>query len=272
MKNSRKFNWMTADSQDETTMTAAKKAKEMGKWTHEAETRFVEMWQQYPVLYDVTSKDYHDRVKKEKCWQEIAVDLELPVAELQLKAASSTDPITEKIPKYQKQMMTKCQRPWRRTMRTKKVRMRYPAPSEPSTNPTLPLVVQEQSSRGTARNKARATKGKACDLEAEKVEILRAVSQTMLGTRQDVGGIRSAKDSKYDTKRVCIHHCIIVIAQPFVDSCCYDNMRRDRCCRDAAEKGSKLDVAAAASKRPVKQKSSVTDAATNHDSQQQSSS
>ncbi|KAK0137743.1 hypothetical protein N1851_026047 [Merluccius polli] len=71
-----------------TTMTAAKKAKEMGRWTHEAETRFVEMWQQYPVLYDVTSKDYHDRVKKEKCWQEIAVDLELPVAELQLKAAS----------------------------------------------------------------------------------------------------------------------------------------------------------------------------------------
>ncbi|KAK0150877.1 hypothetical protein N1851_007999 [Merluccius polli] len=59
-------------------------------------------------------------------------------------------------------------------------------PSEPSTNPTLPLVVQEQSSRGTARNKARTTKGKACDLEAEKVEILRAVSQTMLGTRQDV--------------------------------------------------------------------------------------
>ncbi|CAL8360015.1 unnamed protein product [Merluccius merluccius] len=40
---------------------------------------------------------------------------------------------------------------------------------------------------------------------------------------------------------------------------------------DTAEKGSKLDVAAAASKRPVKQKSSVTDAATDHDSQQQSS-
>ncbi len=36
------------------------------------EESFVELWQQYACLYDVSSRDYHDRIKKDKCWRSIA--------------------------------------------------------------------------------------------------------------------------------------------------------------------------------------------------------
>lgn len=54
------------------------------------------------------------------------------------------------------------------------------SPANPA-DPSPPLPVQEH--RGQKR---KATKGKACDLEAEKVEILRTVSQSMIGSKQDV--------------------------------------------------------------------------------------
>ncbi len=39
---------------------------------------FVELWQQMPCLHDVTSSSYHDLVKKDLAWKEIAVELQLP--------------------------------------------------------------------------------------------------------------------------------------------------------------------------------------------------
>lgn len=34
------------------------------RWTSETEERFVEQWQQYPCLFDVSSREYHDQLKK----------------------------------------------------------------------------------------------------------------------------------------------------------------------------------------------------------------
>ena len=42
------------------------------------ETTVVEMWQQRPCIFDVSSKDFHDRVKRDKAWREIADTLDLP--------------------------------------------------------------------------------------------------------------------------------------------------------------------------------------------------
>ncbi|XP_048054368.1 uncharacterized protein LOC125273144 [Megalobrama amblycephala] len=68
----------------------AKRKRDDGaaRWTYELEEKFVELWQQYGCLYDVTARDYHDRLKKEKCWRTIAEALKQPVGEVQTKAAS----------------------------------------------------------------------------------------------------------------------------------------------------------------------------------------
>ncbi|KAL2092942.1 hypothetical protein ACEWY4_010254 [Coilia grayii] len=69
---------------------AAKRPRERARWTHELETRFVEMWQQYPSLYDVSAREYHDRAKKEKCWQDIALALGLPDLSFKMLRLSTT--------------------------------------------------------------------------------------------------------------------------------------------------------------------------------------
>ena len=48
------------------------------KWSNTMETTLVEMWQQRPCIFDVSSKDFHDRVKRDKAWREIADTLDLP--------------------------------------------------------------------------------------------------------------------------------------------------------------------------------------------------
>ncbi|ROI15086.1 hypothetical protein DPX16_15527 [Anabarilius grahami] len=58
----------------------AKRKRDDGaaRWNYEMEEKFVELWQQYSCLYDVSSRDYHDRLKKEKCWRTIAEALQQP--------------------------------------------------------------------------------------------------------------------------------------------------------------------------------------------------
>ncbi|XP_077052052.1 uncharacterized protein LOC143747045 [Siphateles boraxobius] len=68
----------------------AKRKRDDGatRWSYEMEERFVELWQQYSCLYDVSSREYHDRIQKEKCWRTIAETLQQPTGEVQTKAAS----------------------------------------------------------------------------------------------------------------------------------------------------------------------------------------
>ncbi|XP_076862889.1 uncharacterized protein LOC143514949 [Brachyhypopomus gauderio] len=58
------------------------------RWTSVLEDKFVELWQQYPCLFDIASREYHDRVRKERSWRDIAEAIQLPVGEVQTKAAS----------------------------------------------------------------------------------------------------------------------------------------------------------------------------------------
>ncbi|KAL2088611.1 hypothetical protein ACEWY4_015510 [Coilia grayii] len=173
------------------------------------------MWQQYPSLYDVSAREYHDRAKKEKCWQDIALALGQPVVDLQTKAASlrtqygkllrpkpSGTGYSVSTPRQQwierslgflRPFMT--HRASQTTLNLDDDQMsevieddeepeaEEPSePSESSTNPSPPLPVQEHRGR---KGKATKQKAKACDLEAEKVEILRAVSQSMIASKED---------------------------------------------------------------------------------------
>lgn len=36
------------------------------RWDNEREEKFSELWQQYPCLFDISSEDYQDPVKKDK--------------------------------------------------------------------------------------------------------------------------------------------------------------------------------------------------------------
>ncbi|CAM4674260.1 unnamed protein product [Leuciscus chuanchicus] len=52
------------------------------------EERMLEMWQQYECLFNVSSKEYHNRSDKEKSWGEIASDLNVPVEEVKTRATT----------------------------------------------------------------------------------------------------------------------------------------------------------------------------------------
>ncbi|CAI5660123.1 unnamed protein product [Oreochromis niloticus] len=57
-------------------------------WTQAMEAQLVELWQAHPSLFDVASKDYHDRNKRDRSWMEIAAQLQLPVNEVKTRVAS----------------------------------------------------------------------------------------------------------------------------------------------------------------------------------------
>lgn len=42
------------------------------QWTSEMEERLVELWQEHECIYNVSSKNYHNRFEKENCWIVIA--------------------------------------------------------------------------------------------------------------------------------------------------------------------------------------------------------
>lgn len=46
-------------------------------WSNK-EAKFVKLWQERECLYNISSKDYHDRSKKESAWREISEELQLP--------------------------------------------------------------------------------------------------------------------------------------------------------------------------------------------------
>ncbi|XP_024859936.1 uncharacterized protein LOC108231246 isoform X2 [Kryptolebias marmoratus] len=52
------------------------------------EVRFVKLWQQQECLYDISSKDYHNRSKKERAWREISEELQIQMREVVTRAAS----------------------------------------------------------------------------------------------------------------------------------------------------------------------------------------
>ncbi|XP_065135818.1 uncharacterized protein [Paramisgurnus dabryanus] len=68
----------------------AKRKRENGaaRWDSAMEGRFIELWQQYSCLYDVSARDYHDRLIKDQCWQAISEALHQPIVEVQTKATS----------------------------------------------------------------------------------------------------------------------------------------------------------------------------------------
>lgn len=47
------------------------------RWTVDMEDLLVDLWKQYECLYDVSSDTYHNKAEKERCWEEIAVALDL---------------------------------------------------------------------------------------------------------------------------------------------------------------------------------------------------
>ncbi|XP_013861240.1 uncharacterized protein LOC106515779 isoform X2 [Austrofundulus limnaeus] len=56
-------------------------------WSNK-EAQFVKLWQQRECLYNISSKDYHDRSKKESAWREISEELQIPTREVITRAAS----------------------------------------------------------------------------------------------------------------------------------------------------------------------------------------
>ncbi|KAL3971397.1 fumarate hydratase, class II [Sarotherodon galilaeus] len=57
-------------------------------WTQAMEAQLVELWQAHLSLFDVASKNYHDRNKRDRSWMEIAAQLQLPVNEVKTRVAS----------------------------------------------------------------------------------------------------------------------------------------------------------------------------------------
>ncbi|TDH13772.1 hypothetical protein EPR50_G00036380 [Perca flavescens] len=79
---------------------SAKAAVVRVRWTTELEERIVEMWQQHECLFNVSSKQYHNRDDKEKSWGEIAADFDLPGAsETAVYLQSSSVPVRERLPR-----------------------------------------------------------------------------------------------------------------------------------------------------------------------------
>ncbi|XP_042364129.1 uncharacterized protein wu:fb74b10 [Plectropomus leopardus] len=58
------------------------------RWTRDMEDLLVDLWKQYECLYDVSSDTYHNKLEKERCWEEIAVALDLSVEEVKVRATS----------------------------------------------------------------------------------------------------------------------------------------------------------------------------------------
>ncbi|XP_033466660.2 uncharacterized protein LOC117246795 [Epinephelus lanceolatus] len=58
------------------------------RWTVDMEDLLVDLWKQYECLYDVSSDTYHNKAEKERCWEEIAVALDLSVEEVKMRATS----------------------------------------------------------------------------------------------------------------------------------------------------------------------------------------
>ncbi|XP_029953718.1 uncharacterized protein LOC115393067 [Salarias fasciatus] len=58
------------------------------RWSDDMEDLLVDWWQQYECLYNVSSGTYHNKAEKERCWEEIAAALDLPVQEVKVRAAS----------------------------------------------------------------------------------------------------------------------------------------------------------------------------------------
>ncbi|KAL1260088.1 hypothetical protein QQF64_007915 [Cirrhinus molitorella] len=57
-------------------------------WNEVMEAKLVELWQQHTSLFDVSSSTYHDRNAREKGWDKIATELQLPVNEVKTRVAS----------------------------------------------------------------------------------------------------------------------------------------------------------------------------------------
>ena len=47
-------------------------------WSVEKEEYLIELWEERSCLYDTSSRDYNNRVKKAKAWEEISFALEVP--------------------------------------------------------------------------------------------------------------------------------------------------------------------------------------------------
>ncbi|TKS90226.1 hypothetical protein D9C73_024357 [Collichthys lucidus] len=58
------------------------------KWTEETEDALVEWWQRYECLYNMSSDTFHKKPEKERCWEEIAAALHMPVEDVKVRAAS----------------------------------------------------------------------------------------------------------------------------------------------------------------------------------------
>ncbi|KAI7802736.1 uncharacterized protein LOC130562529 isoform X2 [Triplophysa rosa] len=58
------------------------------RWDRVVEEKFVELWQQYSCLYDISSRDYHDKEIKDESWRTIAEAVQQPVVKVQTKASS----------------------------------------------------------------------------------------------------------------------------------------------------------------------------------------
>ncbi|XP_055020895.1 uncharacterized protein LOC129412059 [Boleophthalmus pectinirostris] len=52
------------------------------------EAQLIELWQTHPSLFDVASQGYHDRNRREKSWEDIAAQLQLPVNEVKTRMTS----------------------------------------------------------------------------------------------------------------------------------------------------------------------------------------
>ncbi|XP_030237135.1 uncharacterized protein LOC115561314 [Gadus morhua] len=190
------------------------------KWSNTMETTLVEMWQQRPCIFDVSSKDFHDRVKRDKAWREIADTLDLPVVEITTRAASLRTQFGKLLhPKPsgsgQKDVTLTprqkwiCQsmfflrahiahRPSQTTLNFDDSQQEATESSEEETEaegppaitnppppfPPRPPPVQESRAQRKKRKPTRDV-----EMEMEKVDILRNVSKTLLAAGQDVEDI-----------------------------------------------------------------------------------
>ncbi|GAA6234925.1 uncharacterized protein LOC108885274 [Lates japonicus] len=58
------------------------------RWSEDMEDLLVDWWQQFECLYNVSSDTYHNKAEKERCWEEIATALDLPVEEVKVRATT----------------------------------------------------------------------------------------------------------------------------------------------------------------------------------------
>ncbi|XP_015248611.1 PREDICTED: uncharacterized protein LOC107096463 [Cyprinodon variegatus] len=58
------------------------------RWSKSTEKQLVELWKAHPCLFDVASQSYYDRKNREKSWEAIAHQLQLPVNEVKTRVTS----------------------------------------------------------------------------------------------------------------------------------------------------------------------------------------